>query len=288
MKKILIPTDFSENAYGAMTYAVQLFEGEECTFYLLNSYTPAIYQSEYLLHSPGQIGLGDIYRIDSEDGLKHFRDRIITEYGNPKHRFEVRSAFSVLMEAIDDLVEEEEIDLIIMGTQGATGAKEIFLGSNTVHAIKRAKRPILAIPFRFEYNAPKKILFPTDYEIDYSTDLLKEVFLIADLHQATIDVLHIKNNYDFDNDLEMGKSKLKGLLSDKKHHFHEVPDRGIIEAINEAQIKYTSNFLVMVRNKHSFLENLFSKPVINQIGFHTKIPFLVLPYHLLNKQVDPE
>src|SRR5690606_10341738 len=187
----------------------------------------------------------DIYRIDSEDGLKHFRDRIITEYKNPKHRFEIHSAFSVLMEAIDDLVEEENIDMIIMGTQGATGAKEIFLGSNTVHAIKRAKRPILAIPFHFEYDAPKRILFPTDYEIDYSTDLLRELFLIADLHRATIDVLHIKNNYDFDNGLKTNKSKLGSLFSDKEHHFHEVPDRGIIEAINDAQVNYTSNFLVM-------------------------------------------
>lgn len=281
MKKILIPTDFSENAYGAMSYAVQLFAEEECTFFLLHSYTPAIYQSEYLLHSPGQVGLGDIYRIDSEDGLNHFRDRIISEYKNPKHQVEIRSAFSVLMEAIDDLVEEENIDLIFMGTQGATGAKEILLGSNTVHAIKRAKRPILAIPFHFEYEAPRRILFPTDYEIDYSTDFLADVFRIADLHDASIDVLHIKNNYDFDDTLKRNKKELENLLKDKKHHFHEVPDQGIIEAINDAQMKYDINFLVMVKNKHSFWENLFSKPVINQIGFHTNIPFLVLPYHLL-------
>src|SRR5690606_13556905 len=101
----------------------------ECTFFLLHSYTPAIYQAEYVLHSPGQIALGDIYRIDSEDGLKQFREKTIAEFNNPKHRFEIHSAFSVLMEAIDELVAERKIDLIIMGTQGATGAKEIFLGS---------------------------------------------------------------------------------------------------------------------------------------------------------------
>lgn len=282
MKKILIPTDFSENAYGAVAYAVQLFAGEECTFFLLHSYTPAIYQSEYLLHSPGQIGLGDIYRIDSEDQLKLFREKTIAQYNDPKHRFEIHSAFSVLMEAIDDLVQEAEIDLIIMGTQGATGAKEIFLGSNTVHAIKRAKKPILAIPFHYEFEAPKKILFPTDFEIDYQFDLLKELFHIADLHKATMDIMHIHENYELDAHQQIYKAKLGRLLSDKKHYFHEIPDQGIIEAINDFQVKYSVNFLVMVRNKHTFLENLFSKPVINQIGFHTNIPFLVLPYHLLD------
>ena len=282
MKKILIPTDFSDNAYGAIAYAVQLYAEEECTFFLLHSYTPAIYQSEYLLHSPGQVGLGDIYRIDSEDRLKQFREKIISGFNNPKHRFEIHSAFSVLMEAIDDLVAEKEIDLIIMGTQGATGAKEIFLGSNTVHAIKRAKCPILAVPFHFEFEAPKNILFPTDYEIDYHLHLLREVFLILALHKATIEVMHIRNNYKLEDQQEINKGKLGQLLLDKNHHFHEVPDQGILEAINSFQVKHHINLLVMVRNKHTFLENLFSKPVINQIGFHTNIPFLVLPYHLLN------
>jgi len=57
MKKIILPTDFSYNAYNAISYAMNLLKDEEATFYLLNTYTPAIYQTEYLLHSPGQIGL---------------------------------------------------------------------------------------------------------------------------------------------------------------------------------------------------------------------------------------
>lgn len=277
MKKILIPTDFSENAYGAMCYAAQLYAETECTFFLLHSYTPAIYQSEYLLHSPGQIGLGDIYRIDSEDNLKLFREKIVSAFRNPKHRFEIHSAFSVLTEAIDDMVEEEKIDLIIMGTQGATGAKEIFLGSNTVHAIKRAKCPVLVIPFPFGFKTPHKILFPTDYGLDYNRDHLKELLLIADLQMATIEVMHISQNYDSDPEEKVNKNKLKQLLSGRTHHFHEMPDQEILEAINDFQVNNDINFLAMIRNKHSFWENLFSKPVIDQIGFHTQIPFLVVP-----------
>lgn len=282
MKKILIPTDFSDNAYGALAYAAQLYAEEDCTFFLLHSYTPAIYQSEYVLHSPGQIGLGDIYRIDSEDGLKQFRERAISEFNNPKHRFETHSAFRVLTEAIGSLVEEREIDLIVMGTQGATGAKELFLGSNTVHAIKRAKCPILAIPFPYQFKSPAKILFPTDYEIDYRPNLFRELFFIADLHKAAIEVVHIRQNHEPDAEQDTNKGKLVHLLSDLEHHFHEMPDQGIIEAIHNLQATYDIDLLVMVRNKHTFLENLFSKPVINQIGFHTAIPFLVLPYHLLD------
>ncbi len=281
MKNILIPTDFSDNAYGAISYAVRLLKSEDCTFYLLHTYTPAIYQSEYLLHSPGQLGLGDIYRTDSEKRLEELKSKIVTDYNNPKHKFITYSAFSVLMEAIDELVESKKIDLIIMGTQGATGAKEIFLGSSTVHTIKRAKCPVLAIPFNYNFEIPKKILFPTDYEIDYSLALLKEVLFISAIHRSTIDIMHVCTSYELNDKEIRNKSKLADLLSETKHKFHELPDQGIIEAINSIQLEQHSQLLVMVKNKHSFLENLFLKPVINQIGFHTSIPFLVLPYQLL-------
>lgn len=281
MKNILIPTDFSDNAYKAIAYALQLYANEECTFHLLHTYTPAIYQSEFLLHSPGQVGLGDIYRVDSLENLNTLKQRILTDFNDPRHRLEIHSAFSILMDAMDELVEEKKIDLIIMGTQGATGAKEIFLGSNTVHAIKRAKRPILVVPFSFEFEPPKKILFPTDFEIEYNHSLVDELRFITKLHHASIDVMHISNNLELNPLQKANKAKLGKLLAGEDHNFHEVPDQGIIDAINNQQAKFGTNFLVMVKNKHSFLENLFLKPVINKIGFHTTIPFLVLPHHLL-------
>lgn len=281
MKRVLIPTDFSDNAYGAIAYAIQMLAKEECTFHLLHTYTPAIYQSEYLLHSPGQVGLGDIYRVDSEDNLNKLRQKIVLDFKNTKHKIDIHSAFSILVEAMDDLVEELKIDLIIMGTQGATGAKEIFLGSNTVHAIKRSRCPILAIPYNFKFAFPKKILFPTDYEVEYNGALLKELLFLAQLHSSTIEVMHISNTLELSPLQKSNKTRLRGLLKETDHHFHEVPDQGIIEAINNFQVKFKTNFLVMVKNKHSFLENLFLKPVINQIGFHTTIPFLVLPHQLL-------
>ncbi|MCK0190394.1 universal stress protein [Arenibacter sp. F20364] len=281
MKNILIPTDFSDNAYKAISYAMRLLENENCTFHLLHTYTPAIYQSEYLLHSPGQLGLGDIYRTDSETKLEELKLKVISEFKNTKHHFKTYSAFSVLIEAIDELVENKKIDLLIMGTQGATGAKEIFLGSSTVHTIKRAKCPVLAIPFDYDVKMPKTILFPTDYEIDYNVGLIKEVLFIVGMHKSTLEIMHVRSGYELNPEQKKNKNKLEQLLSKTAHRFHELPDQGIIEGINSIQSELHPQMLVMVKNKHSFLENLFLKPVINQIGFHSSIPFLVLPYHLL-------
>ena len=279
MKKILIPTDFSANAYNAISYAMKLYKNEETTFFLMNTYTPAVYQSEYLLFSPGQIGLGDIYQENSEKKLNQVKRCIEEEFNNPKHSFIIHSAFNTLVYEVEETVENEKIDVVVMGTQGATGAKEILLGTNTVHVIKNAKCPVLVVPPKYSYVAPKEILFPTDYEVDYSKTQLKQLIDIARANSAKIEVLYVSSGNELTIDQLENKSKLGELLGDLPHRFHDVTDQEIITAINTFQSDQNINLLTMVRNKHTFLERLFIEPIIKKISYHVNIPFFVLPHN---------
>lgn len=278
MRKILIPTDFSANAYNAISYALKLFKNEEATFYLMNTYTPAVYQSEYLLFSPGQIGLGDIYQQNSEKKLNEVKDCILEEFNNPKHTIMIHSAFNTLVYEIVETVENENIDVVVMGTQGATGAKEILLGTNTVHVIKNAKCPVLVVPPDYSFQTPDEILFPTDYEINYNNTHMKQFLNIARSNGSNIDVLHVSSGNELTVDQLENKSKLGVILGDIPHRFHDVRDQEIITAINNFQADKKIKLLTMVRNKHTFLERLFIEPIIKKIGFHVTIPFLVLPH----------
>lgn len=277
MKRIILPTDFSENAYNAISYALHFFKDQECTFYLLHTYTPAIYQAEYILYSPGQIGLGDVYQASSMTQLEKLQKRLIGEFNNPKHTFMVHSAFNMLVDEIVETIENEHADLVIMGTQGATGAKEILLGTNTVHVIKKSKCPVIVVPSNFDYEIPKEILFPTDYEVNYKEGLLEELLDITAHNASRIHVLHISSGYDLTEGQQAHKLELEEVLEGIKHLFHDVPDTEIITAINDFQSKNKINLLVMVQNKHTFLERLFIEPVIKKIGFHVTIPFMVIP-----------
>jgi ABC-type methionine transport system permease subunit len=67
------------------------------------------------------------------------------------------------------------------------------------------------------------------------------------------------------------------LLASFKTEFTETGEMGILQAINTYARNVPIQLLVMVRNEHSFLENLLVTPVIDLIGFHSKIPFMVLP-----------
>ncbi len=277
MKRIILPTDFSDNAYNAICYAINLFKQEECTFYLLHTYTPAIYQAEYVLHSPGQIGLGDIYQENSLTQLKELKKKLIAEHNNKKHTFMAHSAFNTLVDEIVETTMNENADMVIMGTQGATGAKEILIGTNTVHVIKKARCPVIAIPPNFKYETPKEILFPTDLGIDYQEEQLEALEFLAKQHISRIDVLHISTGYDLSEEQLKNKAKLDGIFGRIAHLFHEMPNQEVITAINNFQQKNKVNFLVMIQNRHTFFERLFLEPVIKKLGFHVTIPFMVIP-----------
>ncbi|SEC62826.1 Nucleotide-binding universal stress protein, UspA family [Maribacter dokdonensis] len=276
MTRILLPTDFSENALTAIRYALTLYKDLKCTFFLLNSYMPPVYHTEYLMGSPAQIGLGDIVQHNSQDNLEALKNTLEKEFNNPLHTFITHSALNVLSSEITRTVEAEKIDIIVMGTQGASGAKEILLGTNTVHVIKNAKCPVLVIPSSFEYEAPEQILFPNDFEVWLDKNSLAQLLKITKSHVSQINVMHVYTGDELNTTREKNKEQLAKVLSESGF-FHEVPSNEVIAAINEFQIKQKINLLVMIQNKHTFFERLFIEPVIKKIGFHVTVPFLVIP-----------
>jgi nucleotide-binding universal stress UspA family protein len=278
MKRIILPTDFSENALNASRYALKLFEEQECTFYLMNTYTPSVYQPEYVLHSPGQIGLGDIYQSESQEQLDQLQKQLQEEFGNPKHTLITHSAFNILVDEVVSMTDKEKADFVVMGTQGASGAKEIFLGTHTVHIIKKSKIPVLAIPAVYQFSPPTSILFPTDFEIDYQAEEFSALLELAAMAGSKIHVLHITSGYGLTENQKKNKSTLEKLLSDLNHEFYEVASQEVIEGINNFQKDHKVDLLAMVQNKHTFLERLFIEPIIKKIGFHVSIPFMVLSH----------
>lgn len=276
MKRILLPTDFSDNSYEAIRYALRIFKDVKCKFYLLHTYTPPVYQTEYLLGSPGHIGLGDVMHETSETQLENLKTRLEKEFKNPDHTFMVHTAFNTLVNEVIETIESEAIDVVVMGTQGATGAQEILFGTNTVHVIKKAKCPVIAVPPNYEYEAPRIILFPTDYEIKFREKELEPLLTLVDRHRSEVNVIHVSTGYDLTPDQKEHKRGFEELLG-SNGLFHDLPNNNIIDAINGFQVKEKVNLLVMVQNKHTFLERLFIEPVIKKIGFHILTPFMVIP-----------
>ncbi len=276
MLKILLPTDFSANAWNAINYAVKFFEKQNCLFYILHTYTPAFYRMDYLIGGPSFSAIPDMGVDISMEGLERTKNDIVNENPNPNHQFKLVSAFNLLTDEINSLAAEKDLDMVVMGTQGASGAKEIFLGTNTVYVIRKAHIPVMAIPASFEYKRVNKILFPSDYWSKYKEDEITTLLEIAETVNAEITVLHVKEEYELTEKQEENRTHLKTLLKKVTHNFQELRGALMPQAVMDYIDEHHFDLLVMMNREHGFLERIMWRQNVDQIGFHVQIPFLVI------------
>lgn len=275
MKKILVPTDFSSNAYNALFHAVQLVESDPCTFYLLNvhdEFTPLISKSS---------GKDLIQQLsdESHEGLKALAHRIKRDDTNQQHIFKTISRYGELTQIISKVVSEEDIDLVVMGNTGCSEVEAIFLGSNVLNTISAIKRcPVLTVPKEIDFVPPKQIAFVTDYHRPYDAGLLQPLLFLAKQYGAKICVMHINQEEVLDKYQTMNKSILIDYLSPFENSFHWMPlfknkANSITTFLEELKI----DILAMVNYEHSILERATREPVIKRVAFDLDIPFLVIP-----------
>ena len=273
---ILLPTDFSKNSGNAISYAMELFKNEKCNFFFLHTYTPSFYRMDYMLGGPLFSAIPDSDVDISLAGLEKTLKDVKKSYNNPKHSYNVISAFNTLTDEINEVTIEKEIDMVVMGTQGATGAKEIFLGTNTVYALRKAIAPVLVIPENYTFQKIQKILLPSDYLSNYKDNELSTAIKMVKMNKAKLIVLHVKEEYDLTASQEENKMALYRRLDGLSTTLTELKGSLMPNAILNYVQKNGIDLLMMMNRKHSFFERIFEKQNVDQIGFHIKIPFLVI------------
>ncbi|TBN04342.1 universal stress protein [Hyunsoonleella flava] len=271
---ILLPTDFSDNAWSATVYALKLYANEECTFYFLNS--------TYIKVSVMSNLSNRLLKTMEENAMKELSDlKVLAESSNANanHDFQTILSSQDIRHAIKTIIREKNIDLIVMGTKGTTRAKEVFFGSNTINVIKSIKDcPVLIVPDEFDFVKPKQIAFPTDFNRSYEADEIEPLKHLADLYNSKIRILHIDVEKKLSDIQEQHLTMLQNYLSNYEFSFHWVPNYAKkSQSINDFIEELDINILAMVRYEHSFVESIINEPVIKKLGFKPIIPFLVIP-----------
>lgn len=276
MRKILIPTDFSENAMNALQYGVDLFKYEISEFYIMHAYQDEIYADEALLTRETLEKVKDIVSKKSHDQLKKTLTNIKEYSPNPRHTYHIIASNSLLLDETDTIVDRENIDIIVMGTRGKTDDTNLTFGSHTLQVLKYVQCPVLAIPKDYRYTQPKHILFPTNYMIPYKRRELKLLCEIASPYRAVIDMLYISKTEKLSMRQEDNRNFVKETLCKSEINFKVINSKHIINSIYKYVKEHHIDMLVMVNTRHSFLENLIFQSTIDEISLHLNIPFLAL------------
>jgi len=276
MKNILLPTDFSKNSLNAMKYAVSLFKDIPCNFYLLNVFKiHYVTNEEFIVGNNGGLTPSEkeLYDI-SQIGLKNIIEKIKKD---ANHKFKAISDFNFFIDSVKNTIEKRKIDLIIMGTKGASGVKEIFMGSNTGDVIMKTNCSVLAIPENTIFTEPKEITFPTDFKISYKEEDLDLLIQLAKINNSNLRILHLKNEKKLGEDQVFNRKNLKKLFKSLNISLHTLTNNDFDTAVNcFTQSRGNINMIAILAKHYNFFQRLFFNPKVEELSFHTNIPLLVL------------
>ncbi|MCX2720110.1 universal stress protein [Lentiprolixibacter aurantiacus] len=277
MLRILIPTDFSQNAWNALTYGLELFRKERCTIYLLHVNPLPPYSGAGTSVKASTHMLRETMLAESEKSLKELLEKINKSLHNDLHTFMTISLYDFFVDSIKREVEDKHIDLVIMGTKGASGLKKVSLGSNTGDVITKVKCPLLAVPEQARYKIPREIAFPTDYYINYDIKVLDTLIGMVNRNEASLRVLHItRRGEELTREQLQNKDFLHDYLREVEHSFHTLTGAKLETAVQCFVESRDIDMIAMVAKNLNFFQRILFRPAVEEISYHIEIPFLVL------------
>jgi len=195
MEKILIPCDFSEQAIHAYRLAIEIAHASSAELHLLHVIELPIMHDDVLTPLPSF----------DENLLKELSDRsdiklaeLRKEFTHEHLHITTKTEFGPIVSTITNYLEENNITLIVMGTKGATGMAEVFIGSNAEKVVRHAVCPVIAVKRRTVLTELKHIVFPNSLE-DGQEDLVLHVKALQHVLKATLHMVWIDTSDKVDD-----------------------------------------------------------------------------------------
>jgi len=275
---ILLPTDFSENAWNAISYAIDFFKSTKCNFYLLhvNRIKDMVTGAE--AYMPTAEVIKEVYTKPSRTKLiQLLKDISENHKSNKKHRFFTLTDNYFFLESIRKHVEEKKIDMIVMGTKGASGLSEYIVGSNTGDVITKVKCTTLVVPEHSKFSELKEIAFPSDFNLSYDINILDPLTEILKNFESSLRIIHIhKKDTQLNSEQSNNKELLNDYFVDFNPSLHFLTNKKVEDAIQCFVESRAVDMIVMVAKNLNYFQNILFHTKIEKITYHTDIPFLVL------------
>lgn len=279
MASIIVPTDFSENAYNALFYASRIIPNEVCKILLVHSYGDELSNALSRLDSRVNDAIANQIRAKTHEQLETLKHKIVRDCEGIALVIEFFYGALALNDIINDLIDNVDVDFIVMGTKGASGLKEVFMGSKAVSVIKNvAAIPLFLIPEKSEFKLPNNIVYATDLKNDDQEHQLTLLKKIIKQHQSNFHLAHVYHPSKAAPGVELHYTNLKNKLQDVSYSTHWISsDKEMEETLTEFCKSHDIDLLVLRYHKYSFLKSILKTSFVEKASFHSEIPLLILP-----------
>lgn len=277
MKTILVPTDFSSNAENALHFALILAKNQNAKLILMHVYqfpiAVAAVSFNVLEEEKQNI------KLDSSKKLRAACIKIDHAGGIP---YEYLSEEGDTVDTILRAIEEKEIDLIVMGTKGASGLAGIVFGSTTSHVLEKATCPVMAIPEASKFNTTiKKITYATDYR---QSDLgaIQKLIEIATVFKAQINILHVSGDEITAEEeiklMDAFRKKVNTSVFYNNLSFQLLHGQNVEEELEKYIADGSTDILVMATHSRSFIDRLFERSITKELVEDISVPLIAFHY----------
>lgn len=279
MKNILVPTDFSENAKGAMVYAIQL--------------AAALKAKLYFYHATGRVipRIADKRQYDDyktaylADHLAFLQKSVLGAYHELGIEEQASQAELLIREGeftyhVGDAIREHQIDLVVMGTHGASGLKRWFFGSNAAEVFEQAPCPVLTVPEGYRYGLIKRIGYASDL-VSVPSDF-GQIVNFARLFRAQVTLFHVYPVYP--EEVELARLDKHALLENLKRQFdYEAIDLELVRTEEDNDVEggiehfvqqFAPSLLVMFNRERSWFDRVLDPSNTKEMIMTAQVPLL--------------
>ncbi len=275
MKTIICPTNFSNGANTAVSYAASLSEALKSKLVLVYLFeSPVMYTEQPF--TTVQLA-DDQIRISGEKKLSELKSKLKKEHPHLNVQYELSEGIS--SDHLVEIIDREKADLVVLGTSNATRWERLFSGSLADEVVHKAHCPVLYVPQNEKFTGIKKIVFSTDLRED-NIKAAGAIAPFAKHFDAEIIFLYVDNKHLMHSDEEVvsATSEIKSHIKYEKISGYIGKDPDIDEGINYFLKKHPADLLVMFTHLRHFPASLFHSGHTMRMSHLTKVPLLSIKH----------
>ncbi|MCI0750960.1 MAG: universal stress protein [Flammeovirgaceae bacterium] len=234
MKKILVPFDFSKHAINAYRYACDICDISNGSIHLIHVVELPVMHDTLLM--PVLSFEEALLKEMKEKADAQFK-KITTKYKPDNDKVTTTTQFGPVSKIITGYVDDKSIDLVVMGSHGASGLREFFVGSNAEKIVRNSSAPVIVVK-EYSKKPIKHIVFPNVLETENQETFVRKVKALQEFYKATLHIVWINTPTNFTRDI-MTQKRLDAFIkrfmfkNTETHIFNDLDEEtGIINFCN--------------------------------------------------------
>lgn len=281
MKKILVPVDFSSNSRNALNVAAQIAAKSNAAVEMLHVNLASIYTAPFAEYAAanGYATEDGQYDETAAAELEKIRMEILSQPGFGSLNISIRVEDGYLHSSVRNVVTEDDVDLVVMGTKGSSGMTEFLVGSNTEKVIRTAPCPVLAVPEQVTTFDPKMVLMPSTLKNDQAS-AFRTLAAWEKYYDFHVKVLYLNNPSGLatDGSAEALKNRFAEAAGLKKTDV--IITSGTLfedNAILVAADMCNAELIVMATHQRQGLSHWLFGSITEDTVNHSHVPVLAIP-----------